>query len=126
SYWESVNNAFPQWVQVDLGAVATISQVVLTLPASWGARTQTLSVTYSTNGSGFSPLVGSGPQTFDPATGNKVTLTVLATQARYVRVNITANTGWPAAQLAELQVLGSTGGGSDTQAPSAPANLAVT
>jgi chitodextrinase len=126
SYWESANNAFPQWVQVDLGAVATVSQVILNLPASWGARSQTLSITCSTNGSTFSSLVGSGPQNFDPATGNAVVLNVLATQARYVRVNVTANTGWPAAQLSELQVFGTTGGSTDTQPPSAPTNLTVT
>ncbi|HZM81693.1 MAG TPA: discoidin domain-containing protein, partial [Candidatus Limnocylindrales bacterium] len=45
SYWESTNNAFPQWVQVDLGSALAISRIVLKLPPSWGARTQTLSVT---------------------------------------------------------------------------------
>jgi hypothetical protein len=31
-------------------------------------------------------------------------ITFSATTARYVRVNITANTGWPAGQLSEFQV----------------------
>lgn len=43
---------------------------------------------------------------------------------RYVRLNITANTGWPAAQLSEFEVHGPAGG--DTQPPSAPGNLAYT
>ncbi|MCP2323253.1 hypothetical protein HDA40_001760 [Hamadaea flava] len=38
SYWEGPNNAFPQWVQVDLGSAHAASRVVLQLPASWGAR----------------------------------------------------------------------------------------
>src|SRR5260370_29509066 len=32
SYWESTNGTFPQWVQIDLGSTASISQVVLKLP----------------------------------------------------------------------------------------------
>ncbi|MCW2914972.1 MAG: coagulation factor 5/8 type domain protein, partial [Actinomycetia bacterium] len=42
TYWESANNAFPQWVQVDLGSAQSASRIVLQLPAAWGARTQTL------------------------------------------------------------------------------------
>ncbi|HVV25189.1 MAG TPA: discoidin domain-containing protein [Pseudonocardiaceae bacterium] len=104
TYWESANNAFPQWVQVDLGSARSVSKVVLRLPASWGARSQTLSVLGSTDGSSFSTLVGSAGYTFDPASGNTVTITFPATSERYVRVDVTANTGWPAGQVSEFQV----------------------
>src|SRR2546430_8389306 len=36
TYWESAHNAFPQWVQIDLGTATSIHQVVLKLPAGWG------------------------------------------------------------------------------------------
>ena len=36
---------------------------------------------------------------FNPASNNAVTINFPAASTRYVRVNITANTGWPAAQL---------------------------
>ncbi|MFJ8579895.1 discoidin domain-containing protein [Micromonospora sp. NPDC093277] len=108
SYWESSNNAFPQWAQADLGTAQTVDQVVLKLPASWESRTQTLSVQASTDGSGFTTVVSSAGRTFSPANGNTVTLTLPATTTRYVRVAITANAGWPAAQLAELEVYGVT------------------
>ncbi|MFI9387923.1 choice-of-anchor D domain-containing protein [Kutzneria sp. NPDC052558] len=104
SYWESANNAFPQWVQVDLGSAASVSRVVLQLPASWGSRSQTLSVQGSSDGSTFSTLKASAAYTFDPAGNNTVTITFTAATTRYVRVNFTANTGWPAGQLSELQV----------------------
>jgi chitodextrinase len=127
SYWESVNNSFPQWLQVDLGAGSTISRVVLKLPPGWGARTQTLSIQGSTNGSTFTTLAASQGQVFNPATANTVTITFPATSARYVRLNVTANTGWPAAQCAEFEVYGTISTPpTDTQAPTAPSNLTVT
>ncbi|MER7678831.1 choice-of-anchor D domain-containing protein [Streptomyces sp. NPDC096934] len=104
TYWESANNAFPQWVQADLGSAQSVSRVVLQLPAGWGARNQTLSLSGSTDGSSFSTIKSSAAYTFDPATNNTVTITFTATTQRYVRVNITANNGWPAGQLSEVQV----------------------
>jgi hypothetical protein len=104
TYWESVNNAFPQWVQVDLGSASSASKVVLQLPAGWGARTETLSVLGSTNGTSFSTVVGSAGYSLAPGNNNTVTITFTPTTQRYFRINITANSGWPAAQLSELQV----------------------
>ncbi|WP_229405913.1 discoidin domain-containing protein [Micromonospora sp. NBRC 110038] len=126
TYWESANNAFPQWLQADLGSTVTVDRVVLKLPpaAAWQTRTQTLSVQGSTNGSTFTTLKASAGYTFDPATGNTVTITFTAAASRYVRLNVTANTGWPAGQVSEFEVYGNTSG--DTQAPTAPANLAYT
>jgi hypothetical protein len=124
TYWESNNNAFPQWIQADLGASVATNKVVLKLPTGWGARTQTLSVQGSTNGSTFSDLAPSKGYVFDPAAANTVTIDVAATTIRYVRLNITANTGWAAAQLSEFEVYGPTTG--DTVAPTAPSGLAFT
>jgi hypothetical protein len=106
SYWESTDNAFPQWLQVDLGATTSVSRVVLTLPpaTAWATRTQTLSVLGSTDGTNFSTIVGSAGYTFNPATGNTVTITFGATAQRFLRLNFTANTGWPAGQASEFEV----------------------
>ncbi|MEV7971067.1 CARDB domain-containing protein [Sphaerisporangium sp. NPDC088356] len=125
TYWESANNAFPQWVQVDLGSAVSVNSVVLKLPAStsWATRTETLAVQGSTNGT-FSNIVASAGYTFNPATGNTVTINFTATSTRYVRLNITGNTGWPAGQISEFEVYGPVTG--DTQAPTAPTNLAYT
>jgi hypothetical protein len=104
TYWESANNAFPQWVQVDLGSARTASRVVLTLPAGWGARNETLAVQGSTDGSTFGTIKASASYTFDPAANNTVTITIPATTDRYFRLNITANNGWPAGQISGFQV----------------------
>lgn len=105
SYWESGNNAFPHWIQVDLGAVTTVSRIVLAVPpsAAWGTRTQTLSIAGSVDGGTFDTVAGSAGYTFDPALGNSVTVSVPATGRRYLRLTFTANTGWPAGQLARFE-----------------------
>ncbi|MFJ1866314.1 discoidin domain-containing protein [Streptomyces sp. NPDC088097] len=104
TYWESAGSALPQWVQADLGATARVDQVVLKLPAAWESRNQTLSVQGSADGTAFTTLVASASYAFTQGGANTVTITFPATQTRFVRVEITANTGWQAAQLSELEV----------------------
>ncbi|MFE9764055.1 discoidin domain-containing protein [Streptomyces sp. NPDC005808] len=106
TYWESTSNAFPQVLTVDLGSTQPARRVVLKLPpaTAWGARTQTLSVQGSTDGSSYSTVVASTAYRFDAATGNTVTVTLPSTtNLRYLRLNVTGNTAWPAAQLSEVE-----------------------
>ncbi|MYS19548.1 Fibronectin type III domain-containing protein [Streptomyces sp. DvalAA-14] len=107
TYWESANNAFPQWLQVDLGSVPSqVKRLVLKLPpaTAWATRTQTISVQTGASLPLTTQLAALN-YTFNPATGNAVTITLpAAVTARYVRLNFTANTGWPAGQLSELEV----------------------
>ncbi|MET9594551.1 CARDB domain-containing protein [Streptomyces sp. NPDC006516] len=105
TYWESPGS-FPQWVQIDLGGRFDVDQVVLKLPATWEARTQTLAIQGSTDGSAFSALAASAARVFTPSTGNTVTVGFTTAQVRYIRVQVTANTGWNAAQLSQLEVHG--------------------
>ena len=106
TYWESADNAFPQWFQVDLGSTTTVGSVVLDLPpaSSWATRTQTIEIQGSNDGSTYSTLAAATGYTFNPATGNTVTVTLPAgTSARYLKLTFTANTGWPAGQLSEFE-----------------------
>lgn len=115
TYWESANDAFPGWIQVDLGALTSIDQLVLKLPVNWEARTQTLAVQGSTNGSTFTDIVASAAYVFNPAVANNsVTVNFTAAGTRYVRLMFSANNGWPAAQLSELEIYGAS---SATTAP---------
>jgi hypothetical protein len=108
TYWESSNNAFPQWLQADLGATKDVNQVTLKLPSSWGPRTQTITVQGSANGSAFTTIVSSTAYNFSGT--NVVTIAFSNTSVRYVRLTFTANTGWPAAQLSEFELAGPGGG----------------
>ena len=117
SYWESTDGAgYPQTITVDLGSTQSIGSVTLDLPpaSAWSTRTETLSVLGSTNGTTFSQLVGSAGYTFNPSTGNTVTISLPSgTSDRYVELSFTGNTGWSAAQLSEFEVFpggGSSGG----------------
>jgi hypothetical protein len=117
SYWESTDGAaYPQTISVDLGSTQSIGSVTLDLPPSsaWGTRTETLSILGSTDGTSYSQIVGSAGYTFNPSTGNTVTISLPSgTSARYVQLSFTGNTGWSAAQLSEFEVFpgGGTSGG---------------
>jgi len=119
SYWESLDGAaYPQTLTVNLGSVQSIGSITLDLPpaSDWTTRTETLSVLGSANDSTFTQIVASAGYTFNPATGNTVTISLPSgTSTQYVQLSFTANTGWSAAQLSEFEVFpgsGSSGGGS--------------
>ncbi|MGV9304833.1 discoidin domain-containing protein [Nonomuraea sp. NPDC003727] len=110
TYWESPSHAWPQPLTVDLGATLGVKRLVLRIPPSpaWAARTQTLSVKAGTDGTTYDTVVDSRDYTFDPASGNQVTITLpTMAAARHLRVEFTGNTGWAAAQLSELEAYSS-------------------
>ncbi|MEV5409978.1 discoidin domain-containing protein [Thermopolyspora sp. NPDC052614] len=102
TYWESANNAFPQWIQVDLGRAVSVNELVLRLPAHWESRSQTFDVRGSLDGNTFTQLAPSAARLFNPA----ATVTFATATARYIRLNITANTQWPAGQISEFEAYG--------------------
>ncbi|WP_018568660.1 discoidin domain-containing protein [Streptomyces sp. PsTaAH-124] len=106
SYWESANNAFPQSLTVDLGSSRTVRRLVLKLPpsAAWGARTQTVAVLGSTDGTNYTTVAGAQGYRFDPASGNSATVALPSgTGLRWLRLTVTGNTGWPAGQFSEVE-----------------------
>ncbi len=116
TYWESTNSDFPQWLEANLGSAQTIGSITLDLPpsSSWATRTQTLSVLGSTNGTSWTTLVASAGYTFNPATGNTVTISLpSAVSEQYLELNFTANTGWPAGQVSEFEIFSGSSGGPD-------------
>jgi hypothetical protein len=90
----------PQWLQVDLGASATITSVVLDWEAAY-ARNFTIKA--STNGSSWTTL-----NTTTNGTGGRQTLTVSGT-GRYVRLETTVRATQWGVSLTEFQVYGSGG-----------------
>jgi len=121
SYWESSDGAaYPQTISVNLGSSQSIGSITLDLPpaTAWSTRTETLSVLGSATRTSYSQLVGSAGYTFNPATGNTVTISLPSgTSAQYVELSFTGNTGWSAAQLSEFEIF--PGGGGSTNPGSA-------
>ncbi|KAJ1553856.1 hypothetical protein HK405_006712, partial [Cladochytrium tenue] len=109
SYFESASNSFPQWLAVDLGAAYALDHIALFLPTVWGSRSQTLAVAVAADASSYSTLLPATVYTFQAGV-NAVNLSLPSspsTTARYVKLTFSANSGWPAAQLSELQVFAS-------------------
>ncbi|RKN06847.1 discoidin domain-containing protein [Streptomyces radicis] len=110
TYWESANHSFPETLTVDLGAPTEVGRVVLKLPppAAWETRSQTITIRGGDQPGSLTDLVASRLYTFDPARGNEVAQTLPgSTEVRYLHLVFTANTGWPAGQLAELEAYAS-------------------
>lgn len=81
---------------------------MLKLPGGWETRTETLAVQGSADGTGFTTITSSATYSFSPGNSNTVKISFPATNTRFVRLAISANTGWPTAQISELEVHGTT------------------
>ncbi|ROP34973.1 discoidin domain-containing protein [Saccharothrix texasensis] len=104
TYWESAHNLFPQPLTVDLGATEEVGRVEVAVPPGWEPRTQRITVRGSADGRTWTTLVANRGHRFDPATGNRVSITVPQAFQRHLRLVFTANTRWPAGQAAEVGV----------------------
>jgi hypothetical protein len=107
TYWEADNGVWPSTITVNLESVQTLGSITVDLPPSsaWNTRTQTLSVLGSTNGTSFSTLVASATYTWNPSTGNTVTIPLPAgTSDQYVELSYTANSVQNGAQAAEILI----------------------
>ncbi|MFY1693331.1 discoidin domain-containing protein [Plantactinospora sp. WMMB782] len=101
----------PQWLQVDLGASATISQVVLRWEAAHGRAFQ---IQVSANGSSWNSVYST-----TTGTGGTQTLNVSGT-GRYVRMYGTARGTGYGYSLWEFEVVGEFGGGNPGDPPVEP------
>lgn len=104
TYWEG--EGYPNLLTVDLGAIHAIISVKIKLNPDpiWSPRTQTLSVLGSVDNKTYTTLAAPAVYSFEPATGNQVTISFPASNIRYVRLVYTANTGAPNGQAAEFEV----------------------
>ncbi|SDX80361.1 discoidin domain-containing protein [Paenibacillus sp. CF384] len=108
TYWESVSNKFPQSLSVDLGDKKQLGRIVLKLPPldAWAARDQSIAVQGSDDGEHYTVIKALDTYTFDPAKENTVEIALDAASARYVKLIVEGNTGWPAAQISEFELYG--------------------
>jgi hypothetical protein len=87
--------------------VQALGSITIDLPPStaWSTRTQTLSVLGSTNGSSFTTLAGSATYTWNPSTGNTVTIQLPSgTSDQYAQLSFTANSVQNGAQVSEILI----------------------
>ena len=109
TYWEADNGVWPSTITVNLGSSQTLGSVTITLPPSsaWNTRTQTLSILGSANDSTFTTIVGSATYTWNPSTGNTVTIPLPSgTADQYVEFSFTANSVQNGAQASEIEIYG--------------------
>ncbi|MBE5957516.1 MAG: discoidin domain-containing protein [Lachnospiraceae bacterium] len=83
--------------------IHTIKMALNPMPI-WAKRTQTMSISVSEDGENFKEILPSADYVFDPKAGNEVVVHIDEVKAKYVRLNITKNTGATSGQIAELEV----------------------
>ena len=112
TYWESANNAFPQWLQVDLGRLGQRQQGRAEAADRLGhPQPRRSSVQGSTNGSTFTDIVASAGVHLRPGLGQHGDDQLQPRPPPGTSgCNITANTAWPAGQISEFEVYGPTTG----------------
>lgn len=105
SYWEGKPD-YPNYLTVDLDSIQTFHAIRIALNpmAIWGKRTQTIAVQISDDGENFTTLAGEKQYIFDPDTGNEVQILFDDTQARYVELVFTENSGAGGGQVAEFEI----------------------
>lgn len=105
SYWEGLPE-YPNLLTVDLETPTKIHAIRLALNPLliWGKRTQTIAVNVSADGTNYTELVKTKQYTFDPAFGNEVQITFDETEARYVQLVLTENSGAGGGQIAEFEI----------------------
>lgn len=109
SYWEG-NAQMPNVFTVTLKEPQEVGAVLVALNPNpiWAARKQTFSVQISTDGETFTDAVAEKEYSFDPQTGNYVTVPFSAAKkVKSVQLTFTKNTGSKGAQIAELELYAS-------------------
>ncbi len=113
--WGSKEGVDPQWIEVDLGAVSTVTHVKLTWEAAYGKAYR---VEASSDGSTWTSI-----STTTTGDGGTDDLTGLSGTGRYVRVYGTKRGTSYGYSLYEVQVYG-TGAGGDPPGPPSPSHSA--
>lgn len=108
TYWEGAADSYPNTIQIDLINPTEIDVSVLKLNPQkiWGKRTQTIEVLTSMDGIDFTILKQKADYEFNPIENSNTVVIQLGCKARYVRFDITDNTGGSAGQIAELEIYG--------------------
>ena len=107
TYWEGTDGSWPSTLTVNLGSVHTLGSTTIDLPPGWSTRTQTLSVLGSTDDSTWTTLVASATYTWNPTTGDSVTIALPSgTTDQYVQLDFTANDVQNGAQVSEFDIFG--------------------
>ncbi|HEX2945183.1 MAG TPA: discoidin domain-containing protein [Clostridia bacterium] len=107
TYWEGTPDSYPNSLWVDLRSVKSVKAVRIKLNPDpiWEKRSQTFSITGSTDDKNYTAIVDTAEYVFDPDTnGNVVTIKFDAVDVQYVKLTFTANTAATAGQAGEFEV----------------------
>ena len=109
TYFESKKGVFPAEFSIDMGEVENVKYINLHVPPTllWEKRTQTVEIQGSIDGVTYVTVKEAIEYTFDPVTGNMVSIVLdSACEMRYIKLIYTSNSSGYGAQISELYVYG--------------------
>lgn len=105
TYWQSAS--LPATLTVDMGANYYVHTMKISLPPEWvWWRNESVAVLGSTDGINFSPISATAGYGFNNTNDYSVTVDLPLTNARYIRLSVTANNLVSAAQIGKLEIYG--------------------
>ena len=109
TYFESKKGMFPAAFAIDMGQTENVKYINLHVPPTllWEKRTQTIEILGSIDGVTYETVKEATEYTFDPVTGNMVSIVLdKACAMRYIKLVYTSNSSGYGAQISELYVYG--------------------
>ena len=109
TYWEANNGAWPSTITVNLQSVQTLGSITVDLPpsAAWSPEPRPCPSWARPTAPVFTTLVASATYTWNPSTGNTVTIPLPSgTSDQYVQLSYTANNVQNGAQASEIEIFG--------------------
>ncbi|HEY5759517.1 MAG TPA: discoidin domain-containing protein [Steroidobacter sp.] len=105
TYWRSAS--LPATLTVDMAASYDVHQVKVSLPPEWAWwRNETISILASNDGTNFTTISAAKSYGFTNTNNYSVAIDLPITNARYVRVSVTANSGNVGAEIGKLEIYG--------------------
>ena len=109
TYFESKKGVFPAAFSIDMGQTENVKYINLHIPPTllWETRVQNIEILGSLDGVTYETVKAAAEYTFDPITGNMVSIVLDEAYAmRYIKLVYTSNSSGYGAQISELYVYG--------------------
>lgn len=103
SSWWNATGKTDEWLAVDLGRVALLTEVVVKIPSQWGGKQQHFRVDVSQDGTTYTTVKEATTYTFSGGADNQIVIPLAEVSGRHLRIYYPSTNTYDA-QIGELEV----------------------